>query len=83
MPAATLSSNGHVTLASGIRLSMGVKPQDRVSLAVMPGGTASLRAKTKSMLSLRGLLQPKPGTTVSITEMGFGPSSTSWRLASL
>jgi hypothetical protein len=64
-------------------LSMGVKPQDRVSLAVMPGGTASLRAKTKSMLSLRGLLQPRPGTTVSITEMGFGPSSTSWRLASL
>jgi len=69
MAEATLSSKGQVTLPADIRKALGAKPQDRISFTAMPGGSVLLRAKTKSMLSLRGLIQPRPGATVSIEEM--------------
>jgi len=38
----------------------------------MPDGTVVLRAKTKSILDLRGLLQPTPDSVVSVDDMGLG-----------
>jgi hypothetical protein len=38
----------------------------------MPDGTVVLRAKTKSLLTLKGMLKPSPGTSVSTSEMSMG-----------
>lgn len=69
---ARLTTKGQVTIPAGIRLAMGVKPQDRISFTPMPGGTVVLRAKTKSLLSLKGMLIPAPDVSVSIAEMSLG-----------
>ena len=74
MPAATLSTRGHITIPADIRRAMAVKSKDRISFTAMPSGTVVLRAKTKTMLDIKGILEPRPGTTVSIEEMSFGPS---------
>lgn len=69
MSEATLTSKGQVTIPADIRRSLGLLAQDRISFTPMPDGTVVLRAKTKSLRDLRGMLTPAPGTTVSIEDM--------------
>jgi hypothetical protein len=38
----------------------------------MPDGTVVLRAKTRSILDIKGILEPAPGTAVSVDEMNLG-----------
>ena len=38
----------------------------------MPDGTVVLRAKTQSVVALKGLLKPKPGQRVAIKDMNLG-----------
>ena len=72
MPEATLTSKGQVTIPAEIRRRMGLAAQDRVSFTAMPDGTVVLRAKTGSVLALKGMLQLAPGQTVPLDSMGFG-----------
>ncbi len=72
MSEATVTSKGQITIPVDIRQSLGLQAQDRVTFTPMPDGTVVLRAKTKSILDLRGLLQPTPGLVVSVDDMGLG-----------
>jgi AbrB family looped-hinge helix DNA binding protein len=72
MSEATVTSKGQITIPVDIRQSLGLQAQDRVTFTPMPDGTVVLRAKTKSILDLRGLLQPVPGLVVSVDDMGLG-----------
>lgn len=73
MSESTLTSKGQVTIPADIRRSLGVSAQDRITFTPMPDGTVVLRAKTKSIMDLKGLLQPAPGiAAVSVEEMSLG-----------
>src|SRR5690606_16341502 len=66
---ATITSKGQVTIPVEVRRALGLNPQDKVTFTPMPDGTVVLRAKTKSVMDLKGLLKPSPGTRVSIDDM--------------
>lgn len=75
MSEATLTSKGQITIPADIRRSMAISPKDRLTFTPMPDGTVVMRAKTKSLLALKGMLKPSPGTAVSIAEMSMGSAS--------
>jgi AbrB family looped-hinge helix DNA binding protein len=72
MSEATLTSKGQITIPADVRKSMALSPKDRLTFTPMPDGTVVMRAKTKSLVSLKGMLKPVPGVTVSIAEMSLG-----------
>ena len=72
MSEATLTSKGQITIPADIRRSLALNPKDRLTFTPMPDGTVVMRAKTKSLVSLKGLLKPSPGTAVSIDDMSIG-----------
>jgi antitoxin PrlF len=72
MTEARLISRGRVAIPADIRRSLGLVAHDRLSFTPMPDGTVLLPAKNKSILELRGMLIPAPGSSVSIAEMSFG-----------
>ena len=72
MSGATVTSKGQVTIPADIRLSLGLAAQDRLSFMPMPDGTVVLRAKTQSVMALKGMLKPKPGQRVAIKDMNLG-----------
>lgn len=69
MSESTITSKGQVTIPAEIRRVLGVNAQDKITFTPMPDGTVILRAKTKSIMDLKGLLKPSPGTSVSIDDM--------------
>lgn len=72
MSEATLTSKGQITIPADIRRSMSISPKDRLTFTPMPDGTVVMRAKTRSMMSLKGTLKPLSDTPVSIAEMSMG-----------
>ncbi len=72
MSEATLTSKGQITIPADIRRSLDIHPKDRVTFTPMPDGTVVMRAKTKSILDMRGMLGPSSGQSVGIAEMGMG-----------
>jgi AbrB family looped-hinge helix DNA binding protein len=72
MSEATLTSKGQITIPSDIRKSMAINPKDRLTFTPMPDGTVVMRAKTKSLKDLKGVLQSPNGDSVSIADMRMG-----------
>jgi len=72
MSEATLTSKGQITIPSDIRKLMAINPKDRLTFTPMPDGTVVLRAKTKSIKDLKGLLKPPNGGAVAIADMRMG-----------
>lgn len=72
MSEATLTSKGQVTIPVEIRRTLGVGAQDRITFTPMPDGTVVLRAKTKHLSDVRGLLKPEPGVRVQVDDMSLG-----------
>ena len=72
MSEATLTSKGQITIPADIRRSMAIKPKDRLTFTPMPDGTVVMRAKTKSIRELKGMLKPPPDISVSISDMRMG-----------
>ena len=72
MSEATLTSKGQITIPADIRRSLALSPKDRLTFTCMPDGTVVMRAKTKSLHDIKGMLEPLPGTSVSIAEMSLG-----------
>lgn len=72
MSEATLTSKGQITIPADIRQLMAIGPKDRLTFTPMLDGTVVMRAKTKSLLALKGMLKPLPGTSVSISDMSIG-----------
>jgi len=65
----TLTSKGQTTIPKEIRDSLGMKPGDRMTFTLMPGGTVVMRLKSKSILELAGILHKKGRKAVSIEQM--------------
>lgn len=72
MSEATLTSKGQITIPSDIRKSMALNPKDRITFTPMPDGTVVMRAKTKSIKDLKGMLKLPNGGSVAISDMRMG-----------
>lgn len=66
MSETTLTSKGQMTLPKEIREGLGIKPGNRVTFTLTPNGTALLRVKNKSVMSLAGSLKRKRQKTVPV-----------------
>ena len=59
MPEATMTSKGQITISAEIRKSLGLTTGERVVFTQLDDGTTVIRAKTRSILDLKGLLKSK------------------------
>jgi AbrB family looped-hinge helix DNA binding protein len=77
MADATVTSKGQVTIPADVRRASNLQPGDTISFTPMPDGTVLLRAKTRSLDQVAGLLH-RPGRRPVPTErLGLGPSAPS------
>lgn len=65
----TISAKGRATVPADVRARMGAKPGTRLSCSVLSDGTVVVRVKTRSILSLAGMLKAPDGTHLSIDEL--------------
>ena len=56
MTEAAVTSKGQVTIPSEIRRAMGLSEKDRVVFTVMPDGTTVMRAKSRSIVEVKGVV---------------------------
>ena len=68
MSEAAVTSKGQITIPAEVRKAMGLRAKDRVVFTVMPDGTTVMRAKRKSIKSLKGILK-NPGRRVPVGDM--------------
>lgn len=69
MTESTLTSKGQTTVPADVRTLVDAKPGTRLVWSVMPDGTIIVRAKTKSILELAGMLKAPKGKRVDVDEM--------------
>src|SRR5438093_13685024 len=69
MTAATLTSKGQTAIPKEIRDSLGMKPGDRITFTLMPGGTVVMRVKNKRVMELAGTVRKKGRKPVPIEEL--------------
>jgi antitoxin PrlF len=72
MSEAVLTSKGQITIPADIRKLMAISPKDRLTFTPMPDGTVVMRAKTRSIKDLKGLLEPMGGIAVTVADMRMG-----------
>ena len=66
---ATLTTKGQTTIPKEIRDSLGLKAGDRMTFTLMTDGTVVMRAKSKSVMDLAGVLRKKGRKPVAITRL--------------
>ncbi len=69
MPTATVTSKGQVTIPKGIRDRLKLKKGTRVRFTENADGSVTLRAQTRSIFDMVGMLKPKHGRHVTVEEM--------------
>jgi antitoxin PrlF len=76
MAEATITSRGQVTIPADIRKSMGLTRGARVVFTVLDDGTTVMRAKSRSLVELKGMLKKALGrkNRISMAEMNIGRS---------
>ena len=73
MSEATLTSKGQVTIPVEVRKAMGLSAGERVVFTQLDDGTTVMRAKTRSILELGGLLKDVvKKRKVSVDDMNIG-----------
>jgi antitoxin PrlF len=73
MSESTVTTKGQVTIPADIRKAMGLEAQDRVMFTTLVDGTVVMRAKTRSVMDLKGLLKrPKGAAKVAVDDMQIG-----------
>ena len=72
MSEATLSSKGQITIPAEIRKAKGVTSCEQVVFTQLGDDTTVMRAKTRSILELKGLLKRSTKRKVSVDEMNLG-----------
>ena len=73
MSEATMTSKGQVTIPADIRKALGLSAGERVVFTRLEDGTTVMRAKTRSILDLKGMLKSKRGKRkVAIEDMNIG-----------
>ena len=66
MAESTITSKGQTTVPADIRALVHAKPGTRLVWSVMPDGTIIVRAKSKSILDMAGMLRAPKGKRVSV-----------------
>lgn len=73
MSEATLTSKGQVTIPADIRKALGLSAGERVVFTQLEDGTTLMRAKTRSLNDLKGLIKSQADRQkVTIDEMRIG-----------
>ena len=74
MPDATLTSKGQITIPANIRKALRLSAGERVVFTQLDDGTVIMRAKTRSILDLKGLLQAEDLPKLAVDDMRIGRS---------
>lgn len=69
MSESTITAKGQTTVPQAIRDAMHTQTGSRLTWNLMPDGAVIVRAKTKSILDLSGMLKAPAGKKVSIEDM--------------
>lgn len=69
MSESTLTVKGQTTVPQPIRDALHAQPGTKLQWSLMPDGTIIVRAKTKSILDLAGMLKAPKGKKVRIEDM--------------
>jgi antitoxin PrlF len=69
MSESTITVKGQTTVPQPIREALNTAPGTKLHWNLMPDGTIIVRAKTKSILDLAGILKAPKGKKVSIEAM--------------
>lgn len=73
MSESTVTSKGQVTIPAEIRKAMSLSVGERVVFTQLDDGTTVMRAKTRSVLELKGLLKAAAKKRkVSVEDMNIG-----------
>ena len=73
MSEATVTSKGQVTIPADIRKALGLGAGERVVFTRLDDGTTIMRAKTRSIIELEGLLKgAAKKRKVSVDDMNIG-----------
>lgn len=69
MAESTITAKGQTTVPADVRALVQASPGTRLVWSVTPDGTIIVRAKTKSILELAGMLKAPKGKHVSVEDM--------------
>lgn len=69
MAESTITAKGQTTVPADVRALVHAGPGTRLVWAVMPDGTIIVRAKTRSILELAGMLKAPKGKRVAVEAM--------------
>lgn len=69
MTESTITAKGQTTVPADVRALVHAEPGTRLVWSVMPDGTIIVRAKTKSVRDLAGLVKLPKGKRVAIEDM--------------
>lgn len=67
--ATTLTSKGQVTVPREVRERLGLKAGDKLTFTLLSDGTVIMRAKTRRLADLAGMLTRADQPTVAIEDM--------------
>lgn len=76
MSEATVTTKGQITIPADIRRALGVAAGERVVFTELDDGTVVMRAKTRSIQDLKGMLKGarKKRGKVAVEDMNIGRS---------
>ncbi len=69
MAESTLTSKGQTTMPADVRAFVHAKPGTKLVWSVTPDGTIIVRAKTKSILDMAGMLKSPKDRRIAVEEM--------------
>jgi AbrB family looped-hinge helix DNA binding protein len=69
MTESTITAKGQTTVPAEVRALVHAKPGTKLIWSVTPDGTIIVRAKTKSILDMAGMLKPAIAKRVAIEDM--------------
>ena len=69
MTESTITAKGQTTVPAAVRAQVHAKPGTRLVWSVAPDGTIIVRAKTKSILDMAGMVKAPRGKHVAIDAM--------------
>ena len=69
MTESTITAKGQTTVPAEVRALVHAKPGTKLIWSVTPDGTIIVRAKTKSILNMAGMLRPAKTKRVAVEDM--------------